>query len=48
MKIPKNNHETNDIINSDAVALNVGQKNFLRRQNKKKLYIFWIRLIFFA
>ena len=32
MKIQKNNHETNDIIKSDAAALTIGQKNFLRRQ----------------
>lgn len=27
MKIQKNNHETNDIIKSDAAALTIGQKN---------------------
>ena len=48
MKIPKNNHETNDIIKSDAVALAVGQKNFLRRQKLQKLYIFWSRILLFA
>ena len=48
MKIPKNNHETNDIIKSDAVALTVGQKNFLRRQKLQKLYIFWSRILLFA
>lgn len=48
MKIPKNNHETNDIIKSVAVALTVGQKNFLRRQKLQKLYIFWSRILLFA
>lgn len=48
MKIPENNHETNDIIKSDAVALTVGQKNFLRRQKLQKLYIFWSRILLFA
>ncbi len=28
MKIQKNNHETNDIIKSDAAALTIGQKTF--------------------
>ena len=48
MKIPKNNHETNDIIKSDAVALTVGQKNFLRRQKLQKLYIVWSGILLFA
>ena len=48
MKTQKNNHETNDIIKSDAVALTVGQKNFLRRQKLQKLYIFWSRILLFA
>ncbi len=48
MKIQKNNHETNDIIKSDAAALTIGQKNFLRRQKLQKLYIFWSRVLLFA
>lgn len=48
MKIQKNNHETNDIIKSDAAALTIGQKNFLRRQKLQKLYIFWSRILLFA
>lgn len=48
MKIQKNNHETNDIIKSDAAALTIGQKNFLWRQKLQKLYIFWSRILLFA
>ena len=48
MKIQKNNHETNDIIKSDAAAITIGQKNFLRRQKLQKLYIFWSRILLFA
>ena len=48
MKIQKNNHETNDIIKSDAAALTIGQKNYLRRQKLQKLYIFWSRILLFA
>ncbi|MDE6364268.1 MAG: ABC transporter permease [Lachnospiraceae bacterium] len=48
MKTQKNNREDNDITKTEASALTVGQKNFLRRQKLQKLYIFWSRILLFA